>query len=100
MVDRKIVIGAAIATGAVLLVPGVAAALARAARPLVKAAVKTGATAYEEFRHAGAETFEHVEDIVAEIRAEMAEPQGTTAEQAAADVERAAKEAEAAAKAG
>ena len=100
MIDRKIVIGAAIATGAVLLVPGVAAALARAARPLVKAAAKAGATAYEEFKHAGAETFEHVEDIFAEIRSEMTEPDGPTAKQSAADVERAAKEAEAVAKAG
>ncbi len=74
---RKYLFGAAIAVGAVLLVPGVAAALGRAARPVVRAALKTGTVAYTEFRHAGAEVYEHMEDLAAELRAEM--------QQAAAD---------------
>ena len=38
--DRKLMIGAALAVGALMVVPGVAAAVARAARPAVKAAIK------------------------------------------------------------
>ena len=69
--DRKYLYGAALAVGAVLLVPGVAAAVGRAARPVVRAAVKTGTVAYTEFRRAGAEVYEHMEDLAAELRAEM-----------------------------
>lgn len=76
--NRGFLMGAALAAGAVLLVPGVAVALGRAGRPIVRAAMKTGAVAFTEFRRAGAEVYEHMEDIAAELRAEMAE-----AEQAA-----------------
>jgi len=69
--DKKYLLGAAVAVGAVMLVPGVAAALGRAGRPLMRAATRTGAVAYDEFRRAGAEAYEHMEDIAAEIRAEM-----------------------------
>lgn len=68
---RKYLFGAALAVGAVLLVPGVAAAVGRAARPVVRAAMKTGTVAYAEFRRAGAEVYEHMEDLAAELRAEM-----------------------------
>lgn len=68
--DRKYVIGAAVAVGAVLLIPGVAAAVGRAARPVVRAAVRTGAVACDEFRKAGAEVYETMEDLAAELRAE------------------------------
>jgi hypothetical protein len=70
-VNRNFFIGAAVAVGAVALVPGVAAALGRAGRPLIRAGMRTGAVAYDEFRKAGAEAYEHIEDIVAEIREEM-----------------------------
>lgn len=75
--DRKFLFGAALAVGAVLLVPGVAAAVGRAARPVVRAAFKTGTVAYTEFRKAGAEVYENMEDLAAELRAEMqrAEPE-------------------------
>lgn len=69
--DRKFLFGAALAVGAVLLVPGVAAAVGRASRPVVRAALKTGAVAYTEFRRAGAEVYEHMEDLAAELQAEM-----------------------------
>lgn len=74
--DRKYLFGAALGVGAVLLVPGVAAAVGRAARPVVRAAFKTGTVAYTEFRKAGAEMYEHMEDLAAELRAETqrAEP--------------------------
>jgi FixJ family two-component response regulator len=71
--NRGFLMGAALAAGAVLLVPGVAVALGRAGRPMVRAAMKTGAVAFTEFRRAGAEVYEHMEDIAAELRAEMAE---------------------------
>ena len=72
MLGRGFLVGAMVGAGAMLLVPGVAAAVARAGRPVLRAALKTGATAYKEFSEAGAEAFEHFEDMVAEVRAEMA----------------------------
>lgn len=69
--NKSFIVGAAVAVGAVMLVPGVAAALGRAGRPLARAAVRTGAVAYDEFRHGAAEAYEHMEDIAAEVRAEM-----------------------------
>ncbi|SIO33648.1 protein of unknown function [Rhodovulum sp. ES.010] len=79
--NKSFLVGAAVAVGTVMLVPGVASALGRAGRPLVRAGLRTGAVAYDEFRRAGAEAYEHVEDIVAELREEMA------AERAAAEAE-------------
>jgi cytochrome P450 len=55
------------------MIPGVAAAVGRAGRPIVRAAMKGGSTAYDEARRAGAEIYEHIEDVVAEIRAEKAD---------------------------
>lgn len=86
---RGFVIGAALAAGGMLLIPGVAAAVGRAGRPLMRATMKTGATAYDEFRRAGAEAYEHMEDIAAEIRAEM--EASREAEDAAPGGERAAE---------
>lgn len=79
---KEFLLGAALATGAVLLVPGLALAMSRAGRPVLRAAMKTGAVAYAEFRRAGAEVYEHMEDIAAEMRAEM---QAAEAEAEAAD---------------
>ena len=70
--DKKYVIGAAVAVGALVLVPGLAAALARAGEPLKRAAVRSGATAWDEFRKAGSEVYEHMEDLAAEFQAEVA----------------------------
>ena len=77
--DKKYLIGATLALGALVLVPGLSAALARAGRPLSRAAVKTGAVAWDEFRKAGAEAFEHLEDLAAEFRAEVAARQAAEA---------------------
>lgn len=79
--NRSFLFGAAAAAGALMLVPGVAGALGRAGRPILRAGMRTGATAYDEFRKAGAEAYEHMEDIVAEVREEMA-AEGDDAEQA------------------
>jgi hypothetical protein len=84
--NRSFLFGAAAAAGALMLVPGVAGALGRAGRPIVRAGMRTGATAYDEFRKAGAEAYEHMEDIVAEVREEMAaDGDDTDAETEASD---------------
>lgn len=69
--DKKIVIGVAVAAGALALVPGLAFALTRAGEPLRRAALRSGVVAWDEFRKAGAEVFEHVEDIAAEFRSDL-----------------------------
>jgi hypothetical protein len=70
--DKKFLLGAGVVMGAMLLVPGLAGSVARAGRPVARAAIRTGAVAWTEFRKAGAETFEHMEDLAAEFRAEAA----------------------------
>ncbi|HKK37350.1 MAG TPA: DUF5132 domain-containing protein [Paracoccaceae bacterium] len=72
MFARGFLLGAVVATGALLLVPGVAVAVSRAGRPAMKAAMRNGATAYAEFRRAGAEAVEHLEDLAAEVESELA----------------------------
>jgi len=69
--NKGFILGATVATGALMLVPGVAFALSRAGRPVMRAAVRTGTVAYEEFQKAGAEVYEHMEDLAAEFEAEV-----------------------------
>lgn len=69
--NKSFLLGAAVAVGAVMLVPGVAAALGRAGRPIFRASMRTGAVAFDEFRKAGAEAYESMEDVFAEVREEM-----------------------------
>ncbi len=71
--DRKLMIGAALAVGALMVVPGVAAAVARAARPAVKAAIKASVVGYREVQRAGMEVYETAEDALAEVQHELAE---------------------------
>lgn len=86
--NKNFFLGALVTAGAVMLIPGVAQAMGRAGRPLMRAAMRTGHTAYDEFTKAGAEAYEHFEDLAAEIREEMnaerraaaAEASGETAE--------------------
>ncbi|MGM0584151.1 MAG: DUF5132 domain-containing protein [Pseudomonadota bacterium] len=68
---RGFIVGAAVTAGGMLLIPGVAVAVARASRPVARAAVRTGTVAYTEFRRAGAEAYEHFEDIAAEVQADL-----------------------------
>lgn len=93
--DRKFVIGAAVAVGTLALVPGLAVALARAGDPLKRAALRSGAVAWDEFRKAGAEVFEHVEDIAAEFRSNVATHQAEAAAAEVAAASEAAKDADA-----
>lgn len=69
--NKSFFLGAAVAVGAVMLIPGVAVALGRAGRPIVRAGMRSGAVAFDEFRKAGAKAYESMEDIIAEVREEM-----------------------------
>jgi len=71
----NIITGLAIGIGAAVLSPAVISAVAGVAKPLVKAAIKGGIMVYEKGREVVAETGEVVEDIVAEVKAEMTEEQ-------------------------
>lgn len=73
MGKKTFILGAMAATGAILLIPGVAAAVARASRPFMRSAMKNGSTIFDDLKMAGAEAYEHFEDVFAEVRAEMEE---------------------------
>jgi hypothetical protein len=59
--------------GALVLAPIVVPALAKAGKPLAKAAIKGGLRLYEESKGAILEAGEILEDLVAEAQAEMAD---------------------------
>jgi len=71
MSARGFLMGAAVAAGALMLVPGVASAVARAGRPAMRRAARAGAAAYGQARTSAAELYETAEDVAAEVRAEM-----------------------------
>lgn len=68
---RGLILGAVIAAGALLLIPGVAVAAARAVRPVVRSALKNGSKSATAVQQSFAEAFEHIEDVAAEVRAEL-----------------------------
>ncbi|MEO1293768.1 MAG: DUF5132 domain-containing protein, partial [Pseudomonadota bacterium] len=68
---RGLFVGALVAAGALMLIPGVAAATARAARPLMRSALKQGAKGAAEVQRSLAEAYEHLEDVAAEVRSEI-----------------------------
>jgi hypothetical protein len=55
-----------------VVAPVVIPVIAGAAKPLTKAAIKTGLILYKKGRETMAETLESMEDIVAEAKAEIA----------------------------
>jgi hypothetical protein len=59
----------------VLLAPTLAPALARAARPTAKFGIKAGLLLFERGRLAAAELRETMDDITAEVRAELEQEQ-------------------------
>jgi len=65
--------GLAIGIGAAVLAPAVLPVLVGAAKPLVKAAIKGGILLYEKGKENFAEVGEVFEDMVAEVKAELAE---------------------------
>jgi hypothetical protein len=65
--------GLAIGIGAAVLAPAILPILVGAAKPLVKAAIKGGIVLYDRGKESFAEVGEVVEDLVAEVKAELAE---------------------------
>jgi hypothetical protein len=64
--------------GAIVLAPVIIPAVAKASKPIAKAVIKGGILAYEKSRTMIAEGGEVLEDLVAEVQAEIAleqEPQ-------------------------
>lgn len=67
--------GIAAGVGAVVLAPVLVPAVAKAGKPVAKALIKGGIIAYNKSRSAIAETGEVLEDLVAEVQAELVEEQ-------------------------
>ena len=63
--------GLALGITAMVLAPIILPVVTRAARPLAHAALKTGMIFYERGREAVAEAQEVLEDVIAEVRAEL-----------------------------
>ena len=68
--------GLALGITAVVLAPIILPVVTRAARPLAHAALKTGMIFYERGREAVAEAQEVLEDVIAEVRAELTRHDG------------------------
>jgi hypothetical protein len=64
--------GLLVGIGAAVLVPVLFPAVATAAKPLLKGAIKLGVSLYEKGNEAIAEVSEVIEDLVAEAKSEMA----------------------------
>lgn len=83
---RGVLIGLAVAALTPLMMP----VLAAVAKPLARAAIKTGIIAYEKGREVLAEVGEVIEDLVAEAHAELAESEvakAAVAERVVADAD-------------
>ena len=65
--------GIAAGVGAVILAPVLVPAVAKVSKPVAKAVIKGGIIAYNKSRSAIAETGEILEDLVAEVKADLAE---------------------------
>ncbi len=76
------VISAGITLGlaAIVLIPILLPVITRTARPLMRAAIKTGLILYERGCEAVAEAQEVIEDVMAEVRAEWAPSETPVAE--------------------
>jgi hypothetical protein len=68
--------GLAAGVGAIVLTPLLIPAVAKVGKPLAKAALKGGIVAYEKSRSTFAEAGEAIEDMIAEVKAELAEDNG------------------------
>jgi hypothetical protein len=79
--------GIAIGIGVAVLAPLVLPTVARAARPLARAAIKSGLLFFEKGRETAAELGEVIDDLLAEAQAEIEQSQ-----QAADNVEDATEE--------
>jgi len=85
VLDNNLVKGVMIGVGLAVLVPVAVAALAPIAKPLVRSALRTGATAYEKARESVAEFGEMAQDVVAEVQDELRMEQEAPVDTAAAE---------------
>lgn len=69
----NVLTGLAIGIGAAIFAPQVIPALAGVVKPIAKAAIKGSLILFEKSKETVAEVGEMMEDIVAEVKAEMAE---------------------------
>lgn len=69
----NIITGLAIGIGTAIVAPVVIPILASVAKPIAKAVIKNGMLLYEKGKEVFAETGEIVEDIIAEVKAEIVE---------------------------
>ncbi len=69
----NVLTGLAIGIGASIFAPQLIPALAGIVKPIAKAAIKGSLVLYEKSKESVAEVGEMMEDIVAEVKAEMAE---------------------------
>lgn len=67
--------GVAIGVAAAVLAPFVVPALTKTARPLARTLIKTGIIFYHKGRETLAEATESLDDLMAEVRAELADEQ-------------------------
>ncbi len=74
----NVVTGLAIGIGAAILTPVIIPLVAAIAKPLAKATIKGGLLLYERGREVVAEAGEVVEDLVAEVKSEMAQASNGT----------------------
>jgi hypothetical protein len=70
--DGRLGVSLLVAVGAAVLAPSLIPAVATAARPMFKGAMKLGVTLYEKGNEAVAEASEVMEDLLAEAKAELA----------------------------
>jgi hypothetical protein len=68
----NIVSGLAIGIGSAVIAPMIIPALSKVAKPLAKAAIKSGLLLYETGKERFAEVSEVVDDLVAEAKSEIA----------------------------
>ncbi len=73
----NILSGLAIGIGGAILAPIVLPIVASVTKPLVKAAIKGGILIYEKGKESVSEVSEVFEDIVAEVKSEMAQSSST-----------------------
>jgi hypothetical protein len=83
MQNEDLIKGAALGVGLALLVPVAIMALAPVVKPLARSAVRGGLLAYEKGREALEEIGESMEDLKAEIEAEMSQARNVGDETAA-----------------
>ena len=74
LLESKVVTGLAVVIGAATLAPVIVPIVTGVLRPVTKSVIKGGILLYEKGRETSAELAEELEDLVAEVKAEMETP--------------------------